>query len=241
MPFAHHGEAERWLPVVGYEGLYDISDLGRVRSLPRNTTRGGILRQWITTTGYPAVTLCRDGVRENWAVHRLVGEAFIGPLPPGLETRHGGNGALDPSLSNISYGTSKENNGPDKVRDGTINRGEDRWNAKLTAADVAEIRARWANGESGSTLGPEFGINRNYVSDLARGIRWGLPPVVRTTDGYSRGEAQHNSKLTEAIVAECRRRRNATGESYCSMAREFGVTKAVMREAVLGITWRHVE
>jgi hypothetical protein len=55
-----------------------------------------------------------------------------------------------------------------------------------------------------------------------------------------RGEKHYSAKLTDAVVLECKRRRR-NGESYYSMAREFGVTKSVMREAVLGITWKHLK
>ncbi len=85
--------AERWLPVVGLEGTYEVSDLGNVRSLDRtighgNRTRsafGCVLKPRIGTSGYPQVYL--DGKTKS--VHRLVLEAFVGRCPPGMECLHG--------------------------------------------------------------------------------------------------------------------------------------------------------
>ena len=79
---------ERWLPVVGWEGLYEVSDLGRVRSLPRNTTRGRVLRANPAANGYRQATVFRQGHPKSVYVHHLVAEAFIGPRPEGLEIRH---------------------------------------------------------------------------------------------------------------------------------------------------------
>lgn len=69
---------EKWVDIKDYEGLYQISSLGRVYSIKRNTSKGGLLK--ITTdksTGYRVVTLSKNGVSKNFLIHRLVAEAFI--------------------------------------------------------------------------------------------------------------------------------------------------------------------
>lgn len=169
---------ERWLPVVGYEGLYEVSDQGRVWSVPRlclkwdGTRRAGgnILGQHFYR-GYISVTLYRDGKRRNWKVHQLVATAFIGPRPPGYETRHGPGGRRDNRLVNLSYGTPAENN-RDRIRDGTTNRGAANGQAKLTSENVIEIRRRHATGESQTALAREFGVTQQGVFDVVRRRRW---------------------------------------------------------------------
>lgn len=102
--------SEVWRSVVAYEGLYEVSDQGRVRSLPRAGTRGIVLSPDIPKRGgYPSVRLSRDGRKVHRAVHSLVITAFVGPRPPGLECRHGNGDPTDNRLANLTWGTSTEN------------------------------------------------------------------------------------------------------------------------------------
>lgn len=70
---------EIWKDIENYEGLYQISNLGRVRSLPRKTTKGKILKtvKDYNNYGYEKVTLCKNGKRKNYSVHFLVAVAFV--------------------------------------------------------------------------------------------------------------------------------------------------------------------
>lgn len=114
---------ERWLPVPGFEGSYEVSDQGRIRSLERvvervyksgNTdqypVRGRILKPHIGARGYPYVNLSLGHKRmQTWVIHRLVLAAFVGPLPDGLVTRHLNGIKTDNRLENLAYGTYSEN------------------------------------------------------------------------------------------------------------------------------------
>ena len=101
---------ERWLPVPGYEGLYEVSNRGRVWSAPRPTTRGGLLKLIPDSKGYHWVTLSRNGKERPWAVHRIVLLAFAGAPKPGQEGRHlDGNPAHNFWPENLIYGTHAEN------------------------------------------------------------------------------------------------------------------------------------
>lgn len=120
---------ERWLPVPGWDGLYEVSDLGRVRSLDRTvphrysgqvTLRGRVLRQCPSPPfGYLLVNLSAGGIERTRYVHQLVAEAFHGPRPAGNEVRHGPGGMLDNSAANLCWGTPVAN-AQDKNRDGTV-------------------------------------------------------------------------------------------------------------------------
>lgn len=122
--------AERWLPVSGYEGLYLVSDYGQVRSLPRNTTSGRIMKLQPDRRGYLYVRLTKDGQQRRRPVHQLVMEAFDEPRPPGMEVRHldgnPGNNRWAPGSEeetvaaggNLVYGTRGQNM-MDAVRHGT--------------------------------------------------------------------------------------------------------------------------
>lgn len=119
---------QQWLPIPGYEGHYEVSTLGRVRSLDRvirhaggtRKSPGRTLKLQTHPTGYVQVTLCRDGQQENRKVHHLVLETFVGPRPSGMHACHGDGDTFNNSLSNLRWGTVSENN-LDKVRHGTHN------------------------------------------------------------------------------------------------------------------------
>lgn len=168
-------ESERWLPVPGFEGWYDVSDLGRVRSWhPPHGARGRRRKPYLLTpvakgTGkYLMVMLRQDGTAEDAYVHTLVLTAFVGPRPPGNEARHGPNGRYDNSRPNLCWGTMQENH-QDRVRDG----GEAKPAAKLSSADVLECRRRYAAGEKQVDLAREFGMSSGGLSQAITGVTWG--------------------------------------------------------------------
>ena len=118
---------ERWLPIPGYEGYYEVSDHGNVRSLNRWVLRadgrshhysGNPLVQSVDRDGYRFVKLNRDGKRRCKFVHRLVVEAFIGPVPEGLVCCHNDNDPSNNHLTNIRVDTQSSNL-MDKIRFGT--------------------------------------------------------------------------------------------------------------------------
>lgn len=104
---------EQWRPVLGYEGYYEVSDFGRVRSLDRigaqgRRYQGTILAQMRGRTGYRQVNLHCSG-QVTHLVHRLVLLAFAGPAPEGMEVRHRNGDRADNTLANLAWGTHLEN------------------------------------------------------------------------------------------------------------------------------------
>ena len=117
---------EEWLAVPGYEGLYEVSSLGRVRSLDRIVSRknstprkikGVTLKTFYSNDGYERVELNKDGRGIKYTVHSLVASAFI-PKPEGnVEVCHGPAGIRDNSVNNLRWDTRRENT-LDQVREG---------------------------------------------------------------------------------------------------------------------------
>lgn len=111
---------EQWKPVVGYEGLYEVSDSGEVRGLDREVdtnirfnnkriVKGKILKKRIGTKGYYSVDLCKEGKVIRTNIHRIVAEAFI-PNPDNLKVVNHINGdKQDNKVSNLEWVSYKEN------------------------------------------------------------------------------------------------------------------------------------
>ena len=106
-------DRERWEDVPGYEGLYSISSLGRVRSHSPKAAKlqDGILKQTIgSRTGHRySVRLSKGGVQKTWEVHKLVAAVFIGPKPDGMEICHKDGNKANNSVHNLKHGTHAEN------------------------------------------------------------------------------------------------------------------------------------
>lgn len=140
---------ERWLPVYGYEGLYEVSNRGRLRSLSRKTprrnggfytVRGGLLAPSVDPIyGYLSTSLSRSGKARSVRIHTLVLEAFVGPKPPDRECCHDdGNPANNYWPENIHWGT-REQNMQDTVRHGRSrqkNRTHCRWGHELVKPNI---------------------------------------------------------------------------------------------------------
>jgi hypothetical protein len=119
---------ERWLPVVGYEGMYEVSNHGRVRSVARivsskityrnfNQSLKGTLLNPVQTNNYQRVCLFRNASGKHCYVHRLVLEAFVGPCPPGMQALHWDDDRQNNRVSNLRWGTPSEN-ASDSIRNG---------------------------------------------------------------------------------------------------------------------------
>lgn len=181
---------ERWLPVVSYEGRYEVSDHGRVRSLDRDVvvmTRWGfpvarrlpgrMLNPHRTPVqgkyrkgelAYSCVSLSRHGSAKQCRVHRLVLAAFVGPCPEGHEGAHGDGDTSNNRLSNLTWKTPAANSA-DRVRHGRQTR-KARWQ-KLTPAKVRRIRAAVAAGASQTEQARKHGVHPSHVCKLVNGSK----------------------------------------------------------------------
>ncbi len=159
----HSGE--RWLAVPGFEGLYEVSDQGRVRSRER------LLRPSRQKRGH---MLAHLGSSAQRYVHRLVLEAFVGPAPKGMECRHLNGDPADNRLENLAWGTRFENFA-DRTRLGEHNapRGTLQPHAVLNEDKVRMIRREAAQGRTQAKIGAEFGVGQSHVSMIVHRKLWG--------------------------------------------------------------------
>jgi len=170
---------ERWRPVPDFEGLYEISDLGRVRSLAKrgryHRKSEKILSPGKSKYGYLSLHLCgkERGLDAHRYVHDLVLTAFVGPRPVGAEACHFPNrDPADCRLVNLRWDTRK-NNHADKRAHGTDNRGERNLNAKLSERDVIRMRKlRYRTGLAFNKLADKFGVTTMTAWRACNGQCW---------------------------------------------------------------------
>jgi hypothetical protein len=165
---------EEWRATPGFSG-YEVSSIGRIRrSLPGNRTYvGRILKLQTHKFGYPHANLTRDGKHVGIEVHRLVALAFIGPQPTAAhQVAHWDNDPANCRRENLRWATAVENNN-DKERFGTAPIGSRNGSAKLSEADIIEIRRLRAGGEKLAAIGDRFGVAFQTVSKIINGDRWG--------------------------------------------------------------------
>lgn len=166
-------EQEKWR-VVDECPLYEVSSLGHVRRCVggQGAIQGKVLK-WHTNTssGYPTVRLVSDGIARARTVHKLVAHAFLGPKPPGMQTRHLDGNKLNNAASNLRYGTHSEN-AVDKERHGTGIAGERNPRAKLTAEQAETIRADYAIGFKAKYLARVNAISESTVYRIVAGVYW---------------------------------------------------------------------
>lgn len=164
LPRGPDSEEWRWIP--GFEGRYEVSNLGRILS-HRAGSRRVLKSRKSTPYGHQKVIL--GAAREEAWVHRLVLRAFIGEPEDGQIARHMDGNPGNNSLSNLTWGTPAENNA-DMMRHGRTSRGERSAQSKLTEGQVAAIR---------QMLGPArvvaemYGISQTTVYSIWKRCTWG--------------------------------------------------------------------
>lgn len=160
---------EEWRPVSGYEGLYEVSNMGNIRSL-----RNGCVLALMNSRGYRRCHLAKDGHVKTAQVHRLVAEAFI-PNPenkPQVNHKHGIKS--DNRASELEWVTHRENE-DHAAENGLKARGSRNAMVTLNPESVQRLLARREEtGMSIYALAREFGVSKSLVSNILNGKHWAL-------------------------------------------------------------------
>lgn len=170
-------DEEIWVDAAGWKGLYEVSNLGRLRSVSRigETTFGIRLYGGKSVTPikrkinkYLVVNLTCSGRRKQVLLHRLVLESFSGTCPDGMEACHNNGDRQDPRLNNLRWDTRK-NNHADKKSHGTWQGGEKNPASKLNSLQVEEIRS---SDESIADLAKRLGVSNGCVEKAKYKSTW---------------------------------------------------------------------
>lgn len=170
-------EFEIWKDITGYEGVYQVSNFGRIKSLGRFLKRGEskifvdefIMSGGSTPIGYKTVSLTKNKVRKAFSVQRLVAEAFI-PNPEGKpEVNHIDGDKLNNNYTNLEWCTRRENL-QHAYDTGLVNQqGSDSVNAKLSDDEVLEIRELYKTGRyTYDYLAEEYQVGASTIGRVVR-------------------------------------------------------------------------
>lgn len=171
---------EIWKDIEGFEGLYQISNMGRVKSLPRQIAsryipKERILSTIISTQGYPYANFCRDGIVKRMKLHRLVAKAFI-PNPDNKpDINHIDAVRHNNEASNLEWCTKSENGlhayrmGLNKGSRKTKNNGESNGNKKITSDTARKI---YFDEGSNRVLAKKYGVGKTTIGSIKQGKAW---------------------------------------------------------------------
>ena len=158
-------DGEEWADVAGYEGLYQVSTFGRVKSFWHGKT--AIRKPWVDKRGYLYVDLYKDGNHERFGAHQLVVRTFI-PNPDNKpEVNHEDGHPLNNYVGNLSWVTSNENH-KHALQNGLILNGDKCSWSKLSDEQVAYIREN-PDCLLQKDLAKKFGITRQSISEIQTG------------------------------------------------------------------------
>jgi hypothetical protein len=162
-------QEEIWKPVANYEGLYEVSNLGRVKRIWKSQEK--ILKPTKESKGYFTVTLCKLGIKKTNHVAKLVTSTFIGIRPEGQEVRHLDSVKTNNRLDNLIYGTHTENQ-QDMAKAGHSPRGTKCTFCKLAERDVKLIRKYRKEGGKLKQIADHFDIKKCTVWSICKGKNW---------------------------------------------------------------------
>ena len=168
---------EIWKDIPTYEGLYQISTLGRIQSLPRwviepggrsRFLRGRSMKPHVEKRGYQRIKLSKNGKITRYRIQRLVLLTFIGRPSTGEESCHKDGQSSNNTLDNLYWGTHKKNIA-DKIDHGTAQRGEKHGCAKLTDEAVRAIRT---DGRKQRDIAKSYGVSQSQIWGILHRKHW---------------------------------------------------------------------
>lgn len=165
---------ERWAQVKGYEGVYEVSDEGRVRRITASIAHAGnlIKKPFVTHNGYFRVPLSMHSKVKTFFVHRLIYTAFIGSIPDKMEINHKNGNKQDNRVDNLELVTSKENKRHAFEVLGIKKEGEKHGMSKLKNSDIPIIRSLIAQGVNKKAIAIQFGVSRDTIFQIHWGKIW---------------------------------------------------------------------
>ena len=161
---------EIWKDVVGYESIYQVSSLGRVKSfITRDNS--GLRNPSSSKAGYYMCSLSKNKKKVSKYVHRLIAEAFIGDISE-LEVNHIDGNKKNNKLSNLEIVTTQQNTNHAIAMGLTNNVGANHGMAKLTDKIVLSIRIRYKHGEGMTSIARSLNHSVQNINNIVKNRTW---------------------------------------------------------------------
>jgi transposase len=244
-------QQEQWKAIPGYEGLYEASSLGRVRSLAVRVKingrwrsyKGNVLRPGTRRSGrqhYLQVSLSKNGEIKSWGVHQLVLFTFVSPYPSGMECCHNDGDGVNNRLENLRYDTPK-GNWADRRRHGTDNSGSKHPCSKFTEDEVVAIRDEYARGGVTSRqLAERYKVNPKGIYNILSRRTWKQAGGADCSERLKRQATKPNAKLTKEQVLKIRRLHEDDGWDREDLIEKFNVSRSTVNKVLSRRTWSDI-
>jgi DNA invertase Pin-like site-specific DNA recombinase len=256
---------EIWKDILNYESYYQISNLGRVRSLDRyvkhylagkQRIKGKIFKPQLNQRGYLRVCLSKDNIGKTIEIHRLVAETFIPNPNNHPEVNHKNGVKTDNYVENLEWCTHKDNM-RHAHKNGLIDnaRGEKHGCVKLTENRVRKMRKKYFSGEATmSSLAKEYKVSFGTVWRIIKRKNW--KHLNKSREETSRnekkakflnnskvkmGEKNHSAKLLEENIVDIRNKIFTKKYTRKQLAKEYGVSATLIGYIVNRKIWKHIE
>jgi hypothetical protein len=167
--------AEEWRSVVGFEGVYSVSNVGQIRreSGSNCCPKDRILKQGPSGRGYLCVRLWKNGKSNPRLSHRIVAAAFLGPCDSQQQVNHKNGIKSDNRIDNLEYVTMQQNMTHAVNVLGAVRRGESHPIAKMTDAMVTELRNEYAAvNKSVKKLAAKYLVSKKCVQLIVQRKTW---------------------------------------------------------------------
>lgn len=237
------GQNEIYKSVIGYEGLYEVSNLGNVKRLKKLNNqheRNSILKPFTTDKGYTRVQLFLNGKKKNHFVHRIVAEAFLENPCNKSQVNHINGKKNDNRLSNLEWSTPSENGKHSYKILGRVPM------RKIDVSKVEAIRKRYADGEKLTTLAKEYDVSQATIWNMCIGntyVDYPGPIVIKGQKGSGNGATLLTEKdviKIREVFNEYNNEKMPKGWATDKVSKEFGINPNIIRNIISRRTWNHI-
>lgn len=164
--------SEVWVDILGYVGLYQVSNFGRVKVVgKKNFFFPSLLKQTLNSSGYYVVRLYNKSKFKDYPIHRLVAVSFISNPDKKPTVNHKNGIKIDNRVDNLEWATNKEQSAH-AIKTGLVKKKRRYYGVKLKPKDVNEIRIFYAENNTIISIANKFSVGRQTIRKVVKFMSW---------------------------------------------------------------------